>query len=371
MELYDFQKKALALRVINHEAELYFYRKTPSGYVLTGTDKLNFKNAVPKISDTNTSVKTLVSLQMEFFHFRLIELPFSDRDKVLPILPYTMDAMVLGKSDSYVYDFVITDETENSGKKFKAICIYVEKERLKQIVETLRNFNIIPHVITCAGISYVLQNADFQTPGSFAEPSGIGTEAIGKLLLEEFNKKSTINFCRGEFKLSTISELSKKQFSTGVTLLLVSALLITVYSGVKIHLINKRIKTVQSELNSAYREMFKNETKMVDPYVQLQGKIKQMRDTQKLYDSLSPLDVLLLVSKSGYGKVTLTATEMEGSVVTLRGEAESLSLLNTFTEALKDGFSDVKLVESKTGIDSKVKFMVSVKNKLMAEVTKK
>ncbi|MBF0464909.1 MAG: hypothetical protein HQK88_07120 [Nitrospirae bacterium] len=363
MELYDFQKKALALRVIGHEAELYFYKKAPSGYVLSSTDKIDFKNAAPKkISDTFSSAKTLVSLPMDFFHFRLIELPFSDRDKVLLTLPYIMDAMVLGRSDSYTYDYIITSNSEDGSKKFKAVCIYVEKERLKQLIKTLRNFNISPHVITCASISHVLQNTDFQTPGSFTEPSGIDTETMGKLLSEQFNQKySQINFCRGEFKLSTISELSKKQFSAGITFLLLSALLITVYSGIKIHLINKRIKTVQSQFESTYREMFKSETKIVDPYAQLQGKVKQMRDTRKIYDSLSPLDVLLLVSKSSFGKVTLTETEMEGSGVTLRGEAESLSFLNTFTEALKEGFSDVKLVESKPGLDSKVKFMVSVK----------
>ncbi|MEO5358070.1 MAG: hypothetical protein H7844_12340 [Nitrospirae bacterium YQR-1] len=362
MELYDFQKKAfhIAIRVINHEAELYFYRKTPPGYALINTKRIDL-NSTPKITDVCASGKTVLSLPIDFFHFRLIELPFSDRDKVLPTLPYTMDAMVLGKSGSYMYDYIITGKSETPGKRFKALCIYVEKQRLKNLIETLKALNITPCVITSATVDYVLKESGFQTPEMLTEPLDIDEGAMAKLLLTQF-KSPAINFCRDEFKPATISGSSKRLLNLGVTLLLMSVLLALIYSSVKIQLINKRIKMVQSLMDGTYREMFKDEKKVVDPYAQLQGKVKQLQDTMEITDSVSPLDMLLITSHPPSGNVILTEVEMEGGRAVFRGEAESLASLNAYTEALRQEVSHVKLIESKQGIDSKVKFVISINN---------
>ena len=86
-----------------------------------------------------------VSLPVHLLNFRIIHLPFSDREKLKKVIPLELENLILEGSEKVVFDTVLLNGDESNAEVLVA---YAEKALLQQILETLARYNIDPCVIT-------------------------------------------------------------------------------------------------------------------------------------------------------------------------------------------------------------------------------
>src|SRR4030042_7121314 len=98
---------------------------------------------------------TYLSLPLSSLNFRVIDLPFSDKNKIREILPFELDGMILGGSDKVIFDDVIIGMSDN---KYQVLAVYIEKAVIKQILEKLKSCNIDPEFITSIELKNTLKD---------------------------------------------------------------------------------------------------------------------------------------------------------------------------------------------------------------------
>ena len=98
-----------------------------------------------------------LALGAEFFSFRNISLPFSDRKKIAQALPFELENFSALEVDSLTTDFLIS-ETGPDGAQIVAATI--EKEFLADLLSTLEKTGIDPDTIEVGGVRIALRLAD-------------------------------------------------------------------------------------------------------------------------------------------------------------------------------------------------------------------
>jgi len=98
-----------------------------------------------------------LALGAEFFSFRNLSLPFSDRKKIAQALPFELENFSASDVDSLVADFLIS-ETGLEGTQIVAATI--EKEFLATLLSTLAEAGIDPDTIEVGGVRIALRLAD-------------------------------------------------------------------------------------------------------------------------------------------------------------------------------------------------------------------
>ena len=98
-----------------------------------------------------------LALGAEFFSFRNLSLPFSDRKKIAQILPFELENFSASEMDTLQVDFLIS-ETGPEGTRVVAATI--EKEFLAELLETLGKAGVDPETVEVAGVRIALRLAD-------------------------------------------------------------------------------------------------------------------------------------------------------------------------------------------------------------------
>ena len=62
-----------------------------------------------------------MSLPLSSLNFRVIDLPFSDKDRIREILPFELDGMILGGAEKVVFDDIIVGTSDN---KYQVLAVY-------------------------------------------------------------------------------------------------------------------------------------------------------------------------------------------------------------------------------------------------------
>ena len=98
-----------------------------------------------------------LALGGEFFSFRNLSLPFSDRKKIAQTLPFELENFSALEGDGLLADFLISG-TDSKGAQIVAATI--EKEFLATLLSTLKKAGIDPETIEVGGVRIALRLAD-------------------------------------------------------------------------------------------------------------------------------------------------------------------------------------------------------------------
>ncbi|MBW1635667.1 MAG: hypothetical protein JRJ68_05260, partial [Deltaproteobacteria bacterium] len=94
-----------------------------------------------------------LSLGCEFFSFRNLSLPFSDRKKIAQILPFELENISAAEADTFLVDFQLsTTDQEETG----VVAAAIEKELLVSFFSTFNNMGIDPDIIGIRGVQLAL-----------------------------------------------------------------------------------------------------------------------------------------------------------------------------------------------------------------------
>ena len=98
-----------------------------------------------------------LALGAEFFSFRNLSFPFSDRKKITQTLPFELENLSPSEGDNLLADFLVS-ETGPEGAQIVAATI--EKEVLTELLSALGKAGVDPDTIEVAGVRIALRLAD-------------------------------------------------------------------------------------------------------------------------------------------------------------------------------------------------------------------
>ena len=177
-----------------------------------------------------------------------------------------------------------------------------------------------------------------------------------------------INFRKGEFSYRQADAGIRKRTRTLVVAGAVVALLAAANIGVKFYLVESNYAKVDRQIRELYLQTFPGTKSVVDPVRQLRTSLDEAKKKYGVLGSgTSALDVMKAVTDGIPKEVRVSFQEfnLEGDRLKLQGEAASFESVDKMKAELQKAsqFSDVAVLDTRMGVDNKVKFRFEIKLK--------
>lgn len=297
-----------------------------------------------------------LSLPLSSLNFRIIELPFSNKDRIREILPFELDGMILGGSESVIFDDVVVGA---SGDKNQVLAVYMEKHRMKNILEKLKASNVDPVCVT----SIELKNSlgDF-TLAKLLSPVMLKGEDRVALALEEM-KAPTINLRRDEYSYTKDIERTNKSLRITAVFLTLIALVISSDILFKVVTTRSEIASLKNEMRKMYQDVFPGEKNIMNELYQLKSHMKDLSSKADAFLGVSPLALLLKLSALDMQGAVMNEITVDKDNISLKGEARSLSDIQKLQDRLKQVFDGVNITDSRASVQGKMMFTITAREK--------
>jgi type II secretory pathway component PulL len=308
----------------------------------------------PDEAHSENAERYYLSLPVSVLNFRLLDLPFSDKERVREVLPFELDGMVLGGSEGLIFDAVVVGRTESA---YRVLAVYIEKHRLRAILEKLYALGIDPVCITSLELRFALKEFALS---KLVPPLSIPGEERIALAAEEI-KDPTINLRRNEFSYTRDEERRRKSLKVTATLVAMIVLILAANIVFKIVTSGQEITSLRNEIRKSYLELFPADKNIVNELLQVKSHLKELRNREQVIIGVKPLDVLAELSRVKREDGRFHEVTIEDEKITLRGEAGSLSAVQRLQEKLKEHFLDVSISDSKGSVQGKTLFTITAK----------
>ena len=299
---------------------------------------------------------TYLSLPLSSLNFRVLDLPFSDKELVREVLPFELDGMILGGAEAVIFDAVTVGRTDNA---YQVLAVYIEKNRLREILEKLKVHGIDPVCVTSLELKHTLKDFSLSklVPLVF-----INNEERIALAIEEM-KNPTVNLRRDEF--SYTRDVVKTRKSLKVTAVLVIMILLILAADIFFRILSSRqeIAFLRNEIRKSYLEIFPGEKNIVNELHQLKSHIKELKGREGVFIGVKPIKVFLELAQIERQGARFNEVTIDRENLTLRGEAGSLSAVQQLQENLKKYFDEVAISDSKASVQGKMLFTITAKER--------
>jgi type II secretory pathway component PulL len=297
-----------------------------------------------------------LSLPLSSLNFRVIELPFSDQDKIREVLPFELDGIILGGSGEVIFDDIILGK---SGDKYKVLAVYTDKKIIKEILEKLKQDNIDPEFITSVELKNII--GDFSLD-SLLVPSMLSDEERLKLAVDEINAP-VINLRRDEFSYTRNIEKTKRSLRITAALILLIVIVLSADVFLNIFSMRSDINSLKNEMRKEYQQIFPVEKNIINELHQLKSHMRELKDKEQVLIGSSPLNLLLNLSGIDKHGVMFDEVSTNSGNISLKGEAQSLSDIQQVKAKLENIFDDVNITESKTSVQGSLLFTITAREK--------
>jgi type II secretion system protein L len=186
--------------------------------------------------------------------------------------------------------------------------------------------------------------------------------SLGIALLDE------VNFRKGEFSYHIADEGTRRRRRVLILTGAVAAVLLIVNIGVKYSIVQSGYGKLDAEIKEVYRQAVPDGKPAADPVRQLRDKLNEAKKRfGALGSGTSALDVMKMVTDGIPKEVRVGFTEfiLEGDHLKLQGEASSFESVDKMKAELQKSplFSEVTVLDTRMGVDNKVKFRFDIKLK--------
>ena len=345
----DFKEKELTAHIFHVRGNICEMKETRS-FPISGQHDFSFE------METGQIESAYVSLPAAWFNFRVIELPFSDKDKIRETLPFELDGVILGGSNAVIFDDVIVGK---SGNAVQVLAVYIEKNLLKKVLDALHSNGIDPVHVTCLELRKKLTDftlPELLTPVLFEEKERIA-------LAGEEIKKPTINVRRGDFAYTRDIERTRKSLRVTAVLLVFIAVVFSADVLLKMVSLRQESAAIKNEIRKQYMEMFPGEKNIVNELYQLKSHLKELQEKEDVFIGVDTLGLLLNLSQLEREGVVFNEIMEDKNAITLKGEAASLGLIQQFKQKLDSLYGDVTIADSKSSARGNMIFTITAKGK--------
>lgn len=300
--------------------------------------------------------ESFLSVPVSLLNFRVLEFPFGETDKIRQALPFELEGLILKNVQDLVMDAYAVSETETS---FKVMAVYAEKSVLLPMIDSLRAVKADPRVITSLDLRYIKDSGKDLSEALLANEIPEGEERI-KTAGEEI-ANPLINLRRGELSYTKEKEQTTRSVSLAIKLSALILIVISAYSGIKTYRFNTESRAIMDSMRESYRKAIGQYPPAgVSPATILKSKIKEASMRKEMLGGLPALRVWKDLTELRLKQTVFNEVDMDANGILVKGEAPSLSDVETQRNAMLKKFSSAQVVETRTSAD-KVNFTLSMK----------
>jgi len=350
--------KALFIDIKEKEISTYLFDIRGNKYEIGEIRKYTISEKFDFSLDIGTGQieNAYISLPLSSLNFRVIELPFSDKDRIREVLPFELDGMILGGTDTVVFDSVIVGTSDD---KQQVLAAYIDKKDLRHLLEKLKTYDIDPVFITSLELKNILN--DFSMGGLLSPPELEDKDRI-ELASREI-KAPVIDLRRNEFSYTREREKTKKKLRLTAALLALLALVLSADLLLKIVSARSEAALLKNEMRKQYQEVFPGEKNIMNELYQLKSHMKELKSKEDIFIGVDPLRLLLSLSRLEKQGVAFNEITAEKGNITLKGETASLSEVQQIKGKLESVFNEVNISDSKSSAQGRMLFTITAKEK--------
>jgi len=338
-------KEPLTIHVFKSRAGRYEFEKT-----------VDFGPSSPE-GQLNGVIEFFLSLPLHQLNFRLMQFPFSDKEKLKSVIPFELDNLILGGAENAVFDSVVLGKTNNASDLLVA---YGDRKTLRDVLTRLASLGIDPQTVTSLELGAAISKGANNLGPYLMEPEGMSSEQRIELAKKEL-AAPTINLRTGPFAYTMDVEKTRKRLKVTATLLLLLALVINSDLVLRLIVAKKGAASMKNEMRSIYTGLFPNDKKIGDEFYQLKSHMKELGEREALLTGVSPLPFLTELSRRTLPGVRFDEISLDKDVVTIKGEANSMDDADRIKSKLSDFLRGVIVSDIKTAVDGKIRFTVVAK----------
>lgn len=295
-----------------------------------------------------------LSVPFDVLNFRMLKVPFSDRLKLRDILPFELDSLLLGGSETVVHDFIVLEGVENN---FNVLVAYMDKMVLRDILTRLTAMKIDPETITSLELQAVMNRGTINLAERLTSLEALSADEKIKAAKAELSA-NTINLRIGQFAYTKDTEKIKKLLKTTAVLALLLALVI--HTDLLLGYISAKNESssINRTVRNTYSTLFPSDKKITDEVYQMKAHMKELREQGDLIAGISPLDFMSELSQRTPWETVFNEVTLDKSLVTIKGEAVSMKATDILKKKLSEFLTDTSVTDLKPGDNSRVYFTV-------------
>lgn len=330
---------------------LYLFRSTLDGYEFERQIKYSWETTSSADEEIQNVEEFYLSIPLELLDFRILKLPFSDREKLNSVIPFELGGLILGDVDSVVFDCVVLGSYDGS---FDVLVAYVNKEIIRDILERLSSLNIDPKVITSVGLKLKNGKADefaTQLAGHETMDDEMRIHAAREEIIAH-----TINLRKGPFAYTKDMERRGKTLKVTYILSILLALAIIFNLGFRIVTAKVETSSTRKQMRAVYTNIFPAEKKISDELYQMKSHVKDITDKKDALTGVYPLELMLVLSQKQIQGAVFNEVNIDREIVTIKGEAASMDDIDRIKRRLSEVLSDVSISDMKPDKEGKTLF---------------
>lgn len=303
-----------------------------------------------------------LSIPVELLNFRIINLPYSDKEKLGKATPLELESLIEDNSEVIIiFDTVVLKATDSG---FDILVVYTDRKILDAVLEELALKNIDPRIITSIALGKILQAGE--------EALHLAEHLASKDSEEEFDRIgaaadelyiSTINLRSGP--LAYTKDIARRKHILKKTAVLIFLLAFLINANIVFNLVitKKENSSQKKALRNMYAALFPDEKKIIDEVYQMKSHIKEMEKKSDVLTGVNPLRYILELSQKPVVGVKYNEIRFEKGFIKMKAEAASMESVDNARAKFQQYLSDVLISDIKPATDGKVFFTVVAKER--------
>ncbi len=306
-----------------------------------------------------------VSLPATILDFRILNFPFSDKEKITKAIPLELDNYIIGDPEEIIFDSIILGGDDTS---VEVLVAYARKEGINHVLTQLARKNIDPRVITSIDLQTVVKTGEGSDREGFR--GSIAEHLIGLKKWDQNQRisaaaqeltKPTIDLRIGQFAYKKDAEKIGKALR--ITFLLAFLLALVVHASIMFQavMMKKEVATITSDMRGSYSSLFPSDKKTIDVLNQLKSHIREIEEKSDTLTGITALQFLMDLSKRRDSYTVYTDIQIAKSLIKMKAETSSMDDLSKIEKKLSEFLLDVSVSDVKTSAHGKILFTVIAK----------
>lgn len=330
---------------------IHIFRDHPGGFELERT--VQYTPAMSSELKQSDISDYYLSLPLDLLNFRVLSVPFQDREKLRKILPFELDSLIIGGSSGVAFDAIPLD----SGDMLVA---YADKKKLTPILTTLSSLNLDPRVVTSIELRAVLNKGLNEIIPRLLNFTELTVAERIKAATDELLSNS-INLRTGSIAYTKDTEKIKKTLRLTATLAILLSIVINAYLFFSLITSNKNAAAMKREVRSVFTALFPDDKKITDELYQTKSHIKDIQSKLDALEGVYPLRLMAGLSQVPLHGIVFNEISLEKDITTIKGEAVSMESITGMKAPLSKVMNNVTVSEIKPSSDGKLIFTAVVK----------
>ena len=336
---------------------IYLFKKVSRGYELERVLEAPEGEGRPSPAQLAGIKEFYLGLPLGLLSFRLMRLPFSDRERLQGVIPFELEGLIMEGLEGIVFDAMVLGGSDGA---FEVLVPYIRREILKGILARLASQGIDPQVVTCLDLRALAQVGAEEAALALMHPVALESEERVAFAKAELLAPS-INLRTGPFAYTKHAEKMGKALKVTLVLSLLFAFIIHLDLTLRTVAARREATSLRNELRSQYVALFPGEKRITDELLLLKSHLKEIQAKADALMDVDPLQFLLDFSQRPTPGVVFFEVSLDQGLITLKGEASSMEDIDRAKGRLKEMLKDLSISEIKPTNEGKFFFTALAK----------